>query len=884
MRRTVVVEGPLAFRMRRVQAAQNGEVGLQILSLPMLASRLAGGFRHLAGPEDIEPAISGVLADGGFAELEPIRALPGMTRALARTLRKIWNADLDLDQLGSRCARLADLATIQSRIRTRLSRGALLPRDLCDAALNRVRHAPAVLARVELSGVATVEPVWRPFLIALQNWVEVEWRAPPFTEHSWFSGRVTADPRFGQPREPHVVTCADPRAEVVEALRWIRDLMASERVPAADIAMAATSPEQWDGHILSLASDAELPVHFSHGIPALATRDGQRCGALADILLYGLSQERVRRLVRLSAHERTIFDQLPLDWLNGLPRDAGLLNPDHWQRALQIASTGRADGVDLCQVLMPIVRALAGGPPQAESAGKLLLRGRASRLWSEALRAAPAKAIELSLRELRIDDDRDPGNCVVWCPASHLIGAPRPWTRLFGLSSQSWPRQPGQDPLVPDHILLRGILDPTPLVDRDRRAFEIISAGAASGLVLSRGHRRADGALVAPSPILTRFGSARPLARTRIPEHAFSEADRLLARPTEAARMPRVAATTVCWQNWHSREATAHDGLVRTGHPIVMRALDQVQSATSLRKLLRDPLGFVWRYALGWHSIVEEEEPLSLDPRAFGELVHELLRRAVDALEPDPGFGRAARHEVEAALGEAVQAVHDAWPLSRSVPPPLLWRHTLDLARELGLRALTLDPLSEPGTRSWTELPFGEPEACEIARGLPWDATAPVEIPSAGVRIRGRVDRLDLRAGADAVRLYDYKTGPTQRRPETVVVRGGTELQRVLYALAARQLLPETRRIVACLIYLGSDVGSYRLPDVDGAVNQVSQYVRQASALLAAGKVLPGPDAREEYSDSRLALPANPLSGYFRIKQVAFAQAFGDYSRIWNAP
>ena len=44
-RRTVVVEGPLAFRMRRLAAARNAEAGLQIMTLPALAACLAGGFK-----------------------------------------------------------------------------------------------------------------------------------------------------------------------------------------------------------------------------------------------------------------------------------------------------------------------------------------------------------------------------------------------------------------------------------------------------------------------------------------------------------------------------------------------------------------------------------------------------------------------------------------------------------------------------------------------------------------------------------------------------------------------------------------------------------------------------------------------------------------------
>src|SRR3954451_10974299 len=97
-RRTIVVEGPLAFRMRRIAAARGGEIGVQILTLPMLAARLAGGFIRAAESQDLEPAIRQALGMGGFAELEAIRELPGMTRSVALTLRKIWQVDLPLDE------------------------------------------------------------------------------------------------------------------------------------------------------------------------------------------------------------------------------------------------------------------------------------------------------------------------------------------------------------------------------------------------------------------------------------------------------------------------------------------------------------------------------------------------------------------------------------------------------------------------------------------------------------------------------------------------------------------------------------------------------------------------------------------------------------------
>jgi hypothetical protein len=212
--------------------------------------------------------------------------------------------------------------------------------------------------------------------------------------------------------------------------------------------------------------------------------------------------------------------------------------------------------------------------------------------------------------------------------------------------------------------------------------------------------------------------------------------------------------------------------------------------------MLRDPLAFVWRYALGWHPRNQDDQPLSLDARAFGDLVHELLKRTVDALEPQPGFGRAARHEIEDALTASVIATRAQWPLERSTPPSLLWQHTLEAAATRALAALTFDPGLLPGTRSWTEVPFGQ-SGIEAGADLPWDPNLPVQIPGTNIRIRGSIDRLDLRSAPDAVQVSDYKTGVEPKNASQIVFRGGAELQRVIYACATRQLLPEIIRVVA---------------------------------------------------------------------------------------
>lgn len=106
-RRSVVVEGPLAFRMKRIAAARRAEAGVQILTLPQLAARLAGGFIRPARSLDLDPAIRAALEAGGFADLERIRERPGMTRSVAWTLTRVWNADFTLANRAEDGARLS---------------------------------------------------------------------------------------------------------------------------------------------------------------------------------------------------------------------------------------------------------------------------------------------------------------------------------------------------------------------------------------------------------------------------------------------------------------------------------------------------------------------------------------------------------------------------------------------------------------------------------------------------------------------------------------------------------------------------------------------------------------------------------------------------------
>jgi len=877
-RATFVVDGPLALRSQRLAAAREGAVGRDIVTLPLLAARLAGGFIAPAGTDVLFPAIQAALAAGDFRDIASVAELPGMPRAVLQSLDATWRGDIDLTLLSKDAARLSDLALIEARIRQHLPTARLLPRDLRDAAIKRAARAKSLLGSVTLAGLVSVDPIWRKLVNELAKFVDVFWDLPSQTDHAWFEGKVRPRPRFTPQISAEV--SADPKSEVIEALRWVREILSSGQAKPDEIAIAATSTPDWDDHILAYIDSSGLPVHFSHGVPALSRPEGQACAALADILTNGLNQERVWRLIRRLPNQ-PFLKTLPEDWFARIPQGAGLRTLDHWEQALSEARPHRSAGDAAERILLPILERLAQGPAASRDIGQRLFSGASLAMWNEALRTAPPHAIALALQTLKVTDGRDPANSVVWCPASHLAASPRPFSRLLGLTSRSWPRSENDDPLIPDHILSRRTLRPVTTAERDRLHFEVIRAGTRTTLILSRPERSATGSILSPSALWPTGQIVRK--RDRIPEQAFSEPDRLLARSDEAAKLQHVRQSRLCWRNWHQEGTyTEHDGLVAANHRAIVAALERVQPTTNLQRLLRDPLGFVWRHVLGWRSVRLEPEPLQLDPFTFGELVHELIRSAITTLEPTPGFARASQEEIAEAIEKAAALVVSSWPLQRSVPPPILWRHTVAEAARRTSRGLGSDDPIRADTRSWSEVPFGQDKADPGA--WPWDATVTIPIPEAGLVYGGRMDRIDIRASGDGAQITDYKSDKPPPKRQRIALGQGRELQRVLYAMAARMLLPEVRTVVTRLIYLADEPATFELrgDDLDRAIGDATRYLVAAVDILRSGRIAPRREEDTDYDDMRLALPADRES-YLRRKAGPFRVANRALLKLWDA-
>jgi hypothetical protein len=716
-RKTIVVPSRLAWHEERFRAVEQNALGLQILTPAQLAGRLAGGFLEAASWDTCHLLVRDALTTLEFAELDQLRQMPGAVKAICTTLMKIWEADLDLQALAAQAPRISDLAKIEAHLRDHLPGGMMLQRELVSAAIVNLKNTGVVLGSVTMRGFVFLAPCWRRLFRALSACTSIKLHSIETLKEqlNWIEGS-TIRSVFKSKETPtqSSVVCATPKHEVMESLRWARELIVSGRAKPHEIAIVASATEDWDEDFRVLVADSQLPLHLVHGRSATSTFPGQQAGSLATVLLEGLSHDRVVRALRL-LHNASKLEKLPGDWYTNLDPDAPLLKLGHWRVYLDKLAEDRQKP-DFRPTLLPILDLLSKGATVAERVGEELLSGQARAIWRRALLDGPPQALITTIGKVRIPDESDPNANIIWGPAHAVATAPRPFTFILGLTSRNWPRQGHEDGLLPSHILDPTFLEPASVTLQDRTHFAVLRDNA-SEIVYSRSRRDSKGRLLGTSPLASSEMVTQHLQRSRIPRHAFSESDRLLARRQEFSETERAKSAVACYRDWRSLKITAHDGLLNSGHPVIEAAIARAHSATSLRRMLTDPLGFVWAYALGWKppSPLSEEEPLALDNPTYGMLVHELLHLSAKSLELNGGFAVATQKQIESALAEATSRIALDWELTKPLPPRLLWQRTLTQARDIALSALMWPLPKFKDQKTYVEVSFGGLEDGRIA-------------------------------------------------------------------------------------------------------------------------------------------------------------------------
>ncbi len=899
-RKTFVVLDHHAATAQRIANARQHAHGTQVMTMDDLVARLAGGFVTTIDTTLLRETVQEVLSETHLGDLDTIKDLPGFVGAATHTLYKAWYSSFDLRQDHPR---VQAIARLEQAVLEKLPVSMLRPEDLIAAARSRIRHAPAILGPVSILGMTELHPCWWPLIELLGKHISVTWIAGPRHIPTRLPKSCNLESAPEENPEITAISASTPYHEAIEAIRWARQLVVQENVRPGDIAIAATDTAAYDDYFIALRGESDLPLYFAHGVCVTNSPQGQATAALADILLRGITADRLNRL---SAHKRFLADEIKefgKSWRKLSRQIDAVHTLLHEQLGVRLEAMATADGGSeqhaLSILLSEVTNSYAVSPGENPTmrltdhatmkrvwlrTGEKLLKGAACTLWKRVLKVAPAASFEQTISGISLQEPPEFCERVAWMPAKSLAASPRRYVRLLGLNSRHWPRENTEDRLLTGPGLedAAKTLDPLPVADADQRDFTTICKTTTDCVICSFARHDGDGKALGKSHLLSTdlLEQAIHLFRNAKPLHAMSEADRLQAQPEDLNNDPSAMRALACWRNWRTSRVTKHDGLIRANHPLINHILSRPASATSLTRMLRAPLGYVWYYGLGWRGTDVNTDTLTLNPKQFGELVHSVLQVVLQKLNAN----REAPDQkpLKECIRDGVKSGMNAWGALHGTPPKLLWRHMQKHVLEIALNVFLNETWIANGS-SYAEIPFGSQPA-DGEDDLPWDVTAPVTLKGTGLRVTGSIDRLDLDPDNKRAYLLDYKTGKPYKEAR---LNGGRELQRCIYLVAAQALLGQDIDISATLLFVKTGE-QLELPEPQNHyIDKLSSGVNAAVSNLRNGNALFGaPPANKSwgiYEDLRLALPADSHRVYAPRKEIDVKAKLGrDLCDFWE--
>ncbi|RVC70000.1 PD-(D/E)XK nuclease family protein, partial [Mesorhizobium sp. M2A.F.Ca.ET.046.02.1.1] len=112
---------------------------------------------------------------------------------------------------------------------------------------------------IDIVGITELSPCWRPLLQAIATRTPIRWIAGPRSVPAWLDGSDVVVVQSEAPKPTtSAVSASTAYHEAIEAVRWVRGLLASGEADPADIAIASVMPADYDDHLLALRADANL--------------------------------------------------------------------------------------------------------------------------------------------------------------------------------------------------------------------------------------------------------------------------------------------------------------------------------------------------------------------------------------------------------------------------------------------------------------------------------------------------------------------------------------------------------------------------------------------------------------------------------------------------
>jgi ATP-dependent helicase/DNAse subunit B len=699
---------------------------------------------------------------------------------------------------------------------------------------------------------------------------------------------LSDDPVRVEPREAvRLLEGGSPRAELELVAGEVRALL-DAGVEPGEIAIVHRSPDVIASLIAEVLEDFEIPhamrrrVRFAHtaigrallGLLRLAIGDGELgdllawLGApgvlerpeLADSLEAKARREgildgtravalweaehwpigRIERLRGAAKRTRTLVDALinELDWLFGAPRKAiaAVLSEDELDEARVVSSARRA---------LEELRELGVAAPELAP-------------------TAAEVADVLERLECSAGEHRDAHHVAVVDPLSLRARRVR-MVFACGLQEGVFPTHATSHPLLDEEtrrklalasgLVLRGQPD---TLAAERYLLYALTSRPEERLTLSWHTADEDGTPLAPSLFVDdvcdlftdtlrqqtarRFAGAAGWPGPGDPVGAMAVRERAIERSSAGRRTRRIDP-------------------IRNARVLGKLSERTLWSASSLETWAGCPVKWFVERLLRARDLAPDPEPI-----ARGALAHAALRDTLERLRARMGSARLTPASVGLAkrlLGEALFELQERYPLSVAPEriPGARRRLHVDLERYLECAAEQESPL-EP---TYLELEFGFGGESEELGGAPLGngdhgpgaSPLPALELGEGVLLRGRIDRVDVGPGGEAV-VYDYKS---RFAPPGARWAGDGSFQVALYMRAVEQLLghapvggfyqPLAGRDIRARGVLDSDSGielecvrtdRRERADFDELLDACAAVASQAAEQAKSGALEPRPD------------------------------------------
>jgi ATP-dependent helicase/DNAse subunit B len=823
----------LHLQRKLARSMTNGHANLRFATLEdllppaNLAPRL--GLELLCG----EIANTEIPADGYFAS---VRETSGFRSALLETFKDLEQAGLTPDtfrKAAGQSKKLAELAAAYTAYRRWLTEHEFVTEP--DLYLNS--ELSVLKSTVLLYGFYDLTTVQRQFVSRLSPttiffpWTGPNAYAEPLLD--WFKSQdyqSVAPSSAKSPPPATILSCPGETSEVQEALREALAFVSSEGRTFNDVAILCRSREQYDAVLRDTLANLGIKAYFRGGRPLAEQNDARLLSLLLETIRSDFSRATVMELaghLTPSSHWDALSVQLGIvggqeQWLTRLEAVASELvgarrNPDEARRREWRQRTAQQSFAFIKQLV-----SLLGDVPDemgwSEYGAKLVRAFRALGGKNKAVIDCVEKLAELEVFQPRVpfetfaeycqkslesameQSEKFQGGGIFIGDVMSARGLSWPLVIMPGLVEKRFPRVIREDPLLLDDERARTSADlPRKLggYDEERLLFSFAVTAAREKLVLS--WPRLEPATSRPRlasflllehagatsfPALEKQARIVPLSPVRAVDEPLTERefdlaalDSLTDQSSYLRQVSPLLADGVInvHTRWRERHLTPYDGLL--SDPEVLKLLRDrfgleklIISTTSLENFFGCPFYYFQKHVLGIEPWEEPEAALSINALDLGSLYHSILE----------DYYKSQAHDVVAVAEKHFREFEQ-----RGVTGyPTVWEIKKQVIVEELAAFVKRDRASAAG---WQPAKFEE-EFNGIAVAPP-------------IRLRGKIDRIDLRDDGSRARVLDYKTGKQPRAVRDDSLAGGEALQLPLYILAAQQLLPKAAVESASYLY-----------------------------------------------------------------------------------